>query len=180
MKKNLILIVIAGVTSLMMNSCAPLIPFTQDVRETEKLSDDEMKKIQFYVSHDIVLQRGEKGEKGKEISEGTLMTKDEKSVEQVIIKSGTPGIVDRILDGNRVAVRFEEGEEKYLVFGDPNKQGRYTLLAGEWDKNNRGKLQYGGKTYYTGSGAANVYLTFRMKNLYQFKKDQKVVKGMKL
>ena len=140
----------------------------------------KMKKIQFYVSSDIVLQRGEKDEKEKEISEGTLTTKDGKSVEQVLIKAGTPGVVDRILDGNRVAVRFEPGEEKYLVFGDPTKQGRYTLLAGEWDKNNRGKLLYGGKTYLSGAGAANVYLTFRMKNLYQFKKNQTVVKGMKL
>lgn len=179
MKTNLIFILAASIV-LTLNSCAPRIPFTQEVREKEKLSEEEMKKIQFFASHDIVLQRGEKEEKEKEISEGTLMTKDGKSVEQVIIKAGTPGIVDRVLDANRVAIRFEEGEEKYLVFGDPNKQGRYTLLAGEWDKNNRGKLQYGGKAYNTGSGAANVYLTFRMKNLYQFKKDQKVVKGMKL
>lgn len=176
--KNIHFILI--LTTVLFGACAQRIPFTQEVREKEKLSEEEIKKIQFYPSHDIVLQRGEAGEKGKEISEGTLMTKDEKSVEQVIIKAGTPGIADRVLDGNRISVRFEEGEGKFLVFGDPTNQGRYTLLAGEWDKNNRGKLQYGGKTYFTTQGAANVYLTFRMKNLYQFKKNQTVVKGMKL
>ena len=180
MKNKLNLFFLLGAVTLIMSSCAPLIPFSQDVRDKEKLSDEEMKKIQFYASSEIVLQRGEKGEKGKEITEGKLTTTDEKSVEQVIIKAGTPGIVDHILDAGRVAVRFEPGEGQFLIFGDPNKQGRYTLLAGEWDKNNRGKLEYGGKTYFTMSGAANVYLTFRMKNLYQFKKNQKVVKGMKL
>lgn len=179
MKTKLIFILMAGVLTTL-NSCAPRIPFSQEVIVTEKLSAEELKKIQFYNSHDVVLQRGTEGEKGKEISEGTLKTTDEKSVERVIIRAGTPGIVERVMDGSRLAVRFEEGEEKYLVFGDPTKQGRYTLLASEWDSNNRGKLQYGGKTYSTGAGAANVYLTFRMKNLYQFKKDQKVVKGMKL
>lgn len=180
MKRKLFFVLLAGISAISLQSCAPRIPFTQDVREKEKLSDEEIRKIQFYTSHDIVLQRGERGEKEKEITEGTLTTKDEKSVENVVIKAGTPGIVERVIDDNRVAIRFEEGEEKYLVFGDPAKQGRYTLLAGEWDKNNRGKLQYGGKTYFTGAGAANVYLTFRMKNLSGFKKDQKVVKGMKL
>ncbi len=175
--KNLFFILSA---IILFSSCAPRIPFSQEVREHEKLTDEEMKKIQFYVSHDIILQRGEKGGREKEIAEGKLTTIDEKSVEQVIIKAGTPGIVERVIDGNRIAVRFEQGEEKYLVFGDPTKQGRYTLLAGEWDKNNRGKLQYGGQDFYTASGAANVYLTFRMKNLYQFKKKQQVVKGMRL
>lgn len=179
MKKKLLLF-IAGTILLALQSCAPRIPFTRDIRHKENLSDEEIQRIQFYPSQDIVLQRGEKDEKGKEITEGTLTTKAEKSVEQVIIKAGTPGIIDHIIDANRFAVRFEEGEGKYLVFGNPNNQERYTLLAGEWDKNNRGKLQYGEKTYLTNTGAANVYLKFRMKNLNLFRKNQKVVKGMKL
>lgn len=166
--------------ALLYTACAPRIPFSQTLRDQHKLTNEELKNIQFFVSHDIVLYRGEKSEQGKETTQGTLTIKDDKSVEQVIIKAGTPGLVEQVIDGQRIAVGFEEGEGKYLVFGDPAKKGKYSLLAAEWDSNNRGKVEYGGKTYYTNPGASNIFITFQMKHLSRFRQQQQVAKGKKL
>ena len=78
----------------------------------------------------------------------------------------------------KVAVTFEDG--KHLIFGDPkNRKGPYNMLAGEWT-NNKGKLQYGDKVYYTNSASSNVHLEFKMRKLNKYKKAQRVVKGKKL
>lgn len=164
----------------MLSSCAPRVPFTQATKEQYRLTESDLKQIQFYASHDIVLQRAETDQSGKETTEGTLILTEGKSVEQVLIRAGTPGIVDKVIDDNRMMVSFEDGADKGLVFGDPfDKKGKYTMLAAEW-KNNRGVLDYGGKTWFAAPGASNVYLTFKMKRLRKFRKDSRVVKGRRL
>ena len=161
-------------------SCAPRIPFTQEIREQYKLTESEMRQIQFYASHDIVLQRGEQTDKSKATSEGKLTITDSKSVDQVLIKAGTPGVVEKVIGPNKVAVSFENGDGRYLVFGDPfNKKGRYTLLAADW-KGNKGELNYAGKTYYVPASGANYYISFKMRKLNQFRKKEHVAKGKKL
>ena len=167
-------------TAILFTSCAPRIPFTQKIREQYRLTDEEIKSIQFYASHDIVLQRGESSGKSKETTEGTLTVTNSKSVDQVLIKAGTPGIVEQVVDQNKVMVSFEDGGNKTIIFGDPfDNKGSYKLLAANW-KNNRGSLTYNGKEYVTSASASNTYITFKMKKLNKFMKDEHVAKGRKL
>lgn len=42
-----------------MVSCAPKVPYSNSVRDQYNLKTDEIKKLQFFVSNDILLQRGE-------------------------------------------------------------------------------------------------------------------------
>ena len=164
-----------------MHSCAPRIPFTQSLREQYKLTDDELKSLQFYASNNIVLNRGEKSVREQATDKGTLTLKSGQYVEQVIIKAGTPGLVEKIIDRNRVALSFEIGENKMLEFGatDPKTNDRYTLLAPKWD-GNKGLIDYGGNKYYSDPGSGNVYILFKMRKLHKFKKEQRVVKGRKI
>ncbi|MFM9055388.1 MAG: hypothetical protein ACKOQY_01695 [Bacteroidota bacterium] len=47
------------------NACSPKVPFTQQIREQYKLSPDELKRIQFYLSDPVVLRRMEQSEREK-------------------------------------------------------------------------------------------------------------------
>lgn len=161
-------------------SCSPKIPFTQSIREKYKLNETELKSIQFYTSENIVLKRGEMNANEKETKEGTLTIKSGSSVEQVVIKAGTPCVVEQVVDKDKVTLSFDDGSDKYLVFGSlKNQDGYYTMMALEWI-DNKGKVEYGGKTYYAAPGANNVFLLFKMKSLDQFKVDQKVAKGKRV
>ncbi|MGD1843985.1 MAG: hypothetical protein ACFB10_01160 [Salibacteraceae bacterium] len=164
---------------LLVTSCAPKIPFTQEVRQKYKLSEADLKSIQFYASHDIVLFRGEKTGT-KKTDEGTLKVSSNSSVEKVIIKAGTPGVVEKVVDGSRLAISFETGEGKLLIFGDPTAtRGVYKLMAAKW-VNGKGQLLYGGQNYYTPLTNQHTYLEFRLKREFRKQNSSRVAKGRKL
>jgi hypothetical protein len=164
---------------LILSSCAPLVPFTQTVREKYDLQEPELKSIQFYTSHDIVLRRGDVGS-NKVTKEGELVVTQERKVEEIYIKAGTPCVIQQVTDGNRVTVTFEDNGDKYLVFGSlSSRDGYYKLLALEWHQG-RGMINYGSNTYYVPRGSENIHLLFKMKSLGKFQKEQRVVKGKKI
>ena len=164
---------------VILSSCAPLVPFTQTVREQYNLNETELKSIQFYTSHDIVLRRGDV-DNNKVTKEGELVVVQERKVEEIFIKAGTPCVIQQVTDGNRVTVTFEDDGGKYLVFGSlSNRNGFYTLLALEWHQG-RGMINYGGNTYYVPKGSENIHLLFKMKSLGKFQKEQKVLKGKRV
>jgi hypothetical protein len=161
-------------------SCSPKIQFTQAVKEQHQLTDQEMKKLQFYISADIVLQRNQKDASDKDTDDGELIITSGSSIDQVIIPAGTPGIVIEMKGENAMLVRFEPGEGKYLEFGDPkNRKGPYQLIP-EGEKGGKRYVTYAGKKYSLSGTSEYVSLTFKMKRLNKFRKDEHVVKGMKL
>jgi len=167
--------------ALILFSCSPKIPFTQSIREQHSLSDSDLKSLQFFNSHDIILNWAESNAKEQDMVDGTLTIKSGKSVEQVIIKAGTPGIAERVPGTKSIAVSFEFGENTGLVFGTSKTSynDRYTLMAPAW-KENKGKIQYSGKTYYTSGRSGDTYLQFKMKRLNKIIRKQRVVKGRKI
>lgn len=177
---NFMKILPAALIILVLSSCSPLTPFTQNVREQYKLNENDLKNIQFYVSHDIILKRGEVSENEKSTESGTLTVLSGQKVEEVVIKKGTPCLIDKVIDGNRVSLMFDDGPSNYLVFGSLNRRdGYYTLMALDW-VGGRGKLNYGEKTYYAAKESNNIYLNFKLKSLQKYQSEQRVVKGKKL
>jgi hypothetical protein len=173
-------IILPSLALLLWTSCASKIPFTQAIREKYQLTDDELRQLQFYASHDIILTHSEKAEKSKETEDGKLKIISGQEYEQVLIKKGTPGVVEKVVDSKRLAVSFETDGEKFIVFGDPyDNKGNYTLLAPNWE-NNRAVLKYGNEDYYAGQGASNIYIMFKMNRLNKIKKQTRVAKGRKL
>ena len=126
-------------------ACSSSIPFTNDDKIKYNLTEDKLKKLQFFVSRDIVLQRGERSDEAQEFDQdGKLIVSSSASLDEIYIKEGTPGVVVKVMDGNRLAVSFDATDDnKYLVFGDPNNRGRYNLMGAEWN-NGKGKINYGG------------------------------------
>lgn len=166
--------------SLTIAGCSPKIPFTQSIRSRHDLKENELKNIQFYVSHPIVLKRGERDEKEKETSDGTLTVKSGKSIDEIVIKAGTPCLVDKVIDGEKIAVSFEDDGKRTLVFGkDKNYYNRYTLQTLEREDGRR-VVSYGDKMYMASTFGQDVFLIFKMKSLSRLDVNQTVVKGKKL
>lgn len=154
--------------------------FTQQMREKYKLDSEDLKSLQFYVSGDIVLTRYTQGtQKGTE--DGALNLIKDQVLESILIKSGTPCLIKEVIDGNRVTMTFEDGDNRYLVFGSlKNRDGAYTLQALDWNKELGGKLSYGDKEYFASSESRGAFLYLKVKSLNRFREDQKVVKGKTL
>jgi len=147
---------------LMLSACnKKLFYFTQEMQSNNEWSEQQLKRIQFYLSEDIVLVRSRRGGSSN-IEDGKIRIKDKSKVEQIKFKKGTPGTVLFSPKKDRIAISFESGNDKYLMFG-PNKKakGRYVLLAKDWDRN-IGKISYDGKVYETTSESAYAALLVQM------------------
>ncbi len=152
------------VLSVLLSSCsARLTPFTQDLYEKEGWTQSELKKIQFYLSEDVVLTRQMvKGE--SQITEGKIRIVDGRRVEEIRIPSGTPGVLLFMPRENRFAVSFEaHDDDLYLMFGpNPKMRNRYALLAREWDRD-QGRVHYNGNLYDVDSRSAFATLLVDLK-----------------
>jgi len=175
-----ILILALSSTLLILSSCeTPKVPFTQALRDEYQLTPAELKSLQFYVSETIILRRGQH-ERGKNTSEGTLKLKNELDIEEIIIPEGTPCVVEKVIDHERLAMRFGDKPNEFLVFGSLHrKDGYYVLQALEWRKG-RGKVAYGDKYYYSNPGSSDAYLLVKLKVIKRIKKKEKVVSGQSI
>ncbi len=168
-----------GVLTLM-TACQSTTPFTNSVRTKYNLDEAKLKKMQFYISSDISLQRGERSAEGQELDEdGKLIVSSTASLDNISVDGKTPGVCVKVIDGNKIAVSFFETDDQYLVFGDPNNRGRYNLMGAEWT-NGKGKITFGGKTYYIMPGGASAYLKFEMKKIKDYKSTNTKAKGRKV
>lgn len=166
-------------SSVILGSCARKIPFNNDARKKYRLNENEIRGLQFYTSSDIVLQRAEqkKNEKGT-TAEGTLVISEENAMEQVNIPAGTMGVCVKVYPDNKVAVSFGSDDE-YLIFGDPNNVGRYSLFAKDW-RNGKGRVTYGGKAYDALPPSGSAYILFKTKKIKKNQKKVSTVKGRKV
>ena len=175
LNKSLIIVALGAVTFF--TSCKSTTPFTNTVRTKYNLDEAKLKKMQFYISSDITLQRGEQGENSQELDEeGKLVISSSASLDNISVDGKTPGVCVKILKGNKLAISFFESDDQYLVFGDPNNRGRYNLMGAEW-KSGRGKINFGGKVYYIMPGGASAYLKFEMKKVKDYKTTSTKAKG---
>lgn len=140
-----------------------LSPFTQDIYEENRLTEDDLRQIQFYLSQDLILKR-QINDNHPEIINGQIKIENGRKIEQVVIRRGTPGVFLFSPKRDRLAVSFEDGgDKKYLMFGPNPKAGnRYVLLATDWEKR-QGKVQYDGKFFWVSSDNAYAGLMVDLK-----------------
>lgn len=154
-------------------------PYTDALRKQNGWSDNQVKKIQFYTSKEIVLQRqlshGESAIEG-----GKIKVKDGTKVEEIIIQKGTPGVAVSVPSKDRLEVSFEKSDQHFLRFGiNPNMKDRFTLLASEWS-NGVGKVTYDDKFYYTSPDAAYTMLMVDLRKIEKTELNQRVASGRKV
>lgn len=174
---NSLLIILAVGVLLGFSSCQSLTPFSNNVRTKYSLDEAKLKKMQFYISDAIQLQRGERSQEAQELDEdGKLIVSQSASLDNITVDAKTPGVCVKVIDDSKLAISFFESDDQYLVFGDPNNRGKYYLMGAEW-KNGKGKINFGGKVYYIMPGGAGAYLKFEMKNVKDYKTSSTKAKG---
>lgn len=156
------------------------IPFTQHLRNRYGLEEGDLRKLQYYISGDITLQREFRHEEGEISGTHRLVQKEEGVVEEVFIAAGTPGIATQV-GPTSLAVSFEPGRS--ITFGSPpddrDPERKYTLSARRWE-DYYGELVYDDKTYFAVQGSGHVWLEVRAESLDTVKKKTKVLPGMTL
>lgn len=168
------------ITSIVLfSSCAPsLSPYTQRLHERYDWQESDLKRVQFYLSDDIVLRR--KTSQGKaEITNGQIKIIDGSRYEVIRFRKGTPGVLLFTPKENRLAVSFEEGgkADSFLMFGpNPNINNRYVLLASDWTKRT-GEVTYQGLKWETGDQSAYAGLLVNLQNIEASNAEARVVKG---
>ena len=176
---NSLAIIALGIITLF-SSCQSTTTFTNTVRTKYNLDEAKLKRMQFYISSDISLQRGESGKNSQELDEdGKLIISSSASLDNIVVDGKTPGVCVKVLPGNKLAVSFFESDAQYLVFGDPNNRGRYSLMGAEW-KNGKGKINFDGKVYYIMPGGAGAYLKFQKVNKKDYKSTSSKAGGRKV
>ena len=74
------------------------------MRDKYKLTDDDLKRIQFYLSDAVVLKRGEELGREKGNDNGALIIKSGKNIEQIVFKRNTSCIVSQVVDEKKLSV----------------------------------------------------------------------------
>src|SRR5690606_11103234 len=168
-----LLALVAGISS-----CSPRYSyFTESLRTRHQWTQDEIRKIQFYVSKDIVLTRTlASGE--TRIQEGKILIKDGKKIEQVVVRSGTPGVLVMMPRDDRFAISFESADQDaYLMFGpNPKYSNRYALLAQDWSQT-KGKVHYRGILYDAPASSALASLMVDLRSIGDHQYKSRTVKG---
>jgi len=157
-----------------------LADINQRLVDRNKWEEADLKKIQFYLSKDIVLYRDYTNASSK-IESGEIKMINGRKIEEVKIPKGTPGIALFQPSDNRLAVSFEsKGTDKFLIFGpNPKRGNKYVLLASEW-KNRRGKVKYDDQTYYTNVESSYATLMVDLKESKKVKVKSRAAKGRKI
>ena len=163
-----------------LTSCHSYKMLTQDMVEQYNWSESELKQIQFYASEDITLRQIQHGKKTS-IEDGEVSVQTGKEIREIVIKKGTQGIMMFQPSKNQIAVSFDaEDDSKFLIFGpNPKADGRYLLLASEWDKR-KGKITYGNTKYFVNANKllAGLMVDIKQEDITKF--NSKQAKGRKV
>lgn len=171
---------LVSATVLLSMSCGPkLSPFTQRLYETQRWEEEDLRRIQFYLSEDVVLQRALTQDRSQ-IRNGSVKVINGREVEQVVFRRNTPGVFIFSPKDERVAVSFEDDNDNFLVFGPNPKNGdRYSLLANDWTRRS-GKVTYAGREWDVSSADAFASLLIPLKRIREGDTRGRVVGGRKV
>ena len=95
------------IASALLSGCRSLVVFTHEMRAQHNLSDEDLRELQFYVSHDVTLRR-ELHTKRRIIDDGHLKLHAGKAIEEVLVEAHTPGVATAV-DADTIVISFEEG-----------------------------------------------------------------------
>ncbi len=168
---------------LFVASCGMKVPYNEEIKTKYDLNESNIKKVQFFTSSTIVLERKNSQENKGTTDNGALVTNENSVENRVIIPVHTKCVFEKFENGNTdVIVRFEVGDNKVLRFSlrKNSNTGKYYLKAKSWDSNKGGEIDYGNLTYYATPESGSAFLLVVTKKLKKVKRKDRVVKGMKV
>ncbi|MBS4059588.1 MAG: hypothetical protein KG029_04260 [Bacteroidetes bacterium] len=174
MKKEYMLFM-TFVLVITLSSCASkkTILFTQAIREKVESYDLDIGDIQFYNSHEIVLERNLSYEDTK-VAAGKISFENGQYVERIIIKKRTPGVCE-FYDESAIDVSFEQGENRQLKFV-LNPKLHYQVSALEWERK-YGRISYDTTSYFILPGGEKAMLRVKKEDIFKFDKQERVAPG---
>lgn len=125
-----------------------MIPFTRDLYNRLRMSNQDVRKLQFFVDQTIILSRGLSQDK-LYIDQGKVVNQYGVNENKIELPTLTPGVVEGIdPDGLRVA--FENGNN--LKFINNKYSPEFFIFSGtNWD-NGTAEVPYRGTTYRASCG----------------------------
>ena len=175
--KNTILIIL---TALAISACSiNLNDLHRDTIQGTQRLDQRMKKVQFYLSHELVLERSLSREKSN-VRDGKIIVEKAGDVERIRIPAESPGVFVFSPDGEKMAISFSENDQAFLMFGpNPNENNRYTLLGKNWNRN-YGEVTYRNKTYYVSRRSAMTGLLVDLEYNQQTRERRETLRGRRI
>jgi len=169
---------------LLLSACATQVPYTNLIRDEFALdSEEKLGKVQFYISHTIVMDEEVKNENSTTTSNGTLINSSSTKKESVIIQAGTPCVFDSYGTKGELLVRFETGEGKTLKFNSKNEANRRYYFEVDWNQSGGPRIEYGEVTYKIDvmrGSPRSAYIKVAKKKLEKVKRKDRFVRGMKV
>lgn len=166
----------------MLVSCGTKVPYTNEIRDEFGLQNEEnIKKVQFYVSSTITLKRSSVSGNTGTNEDGALVTNSSKNEDYIYIYPGTKGIFEGYGENGEIKVRFELGAGKYLAFNVRPGQtsGKFYLVA-DWKGSPQGGLEYADEVYEANTESGMAHLQVVLKKLQRTKRKGRVVRGLKV
>lgn len=162
--------------------CATKVPYTNQIKEEFNLhTEKQLKQVQFYLSQTITLQRERQSGSSSTDESGALVTNKSSEEDRITFQAHTPAIFEGTNEKGDMQIRFEAGNGRYLTFNvrQENQTAKFYLVAA-WEMNKGGEIIYGNQKYSVASTAGNAYLLVKLKKLQQTKRQDRVVRGMKV
>ena len=122
-------------------SCGTKVAYTNQIKEEFGLeSETNIKKVQYYTSSTIIMERSKVSGNQGTGSDGSLVTNQSKQQDRVIIPVNTKGVFEKFGPNGEVVVRFEIGVGKTVTFAmRPNTNtGKYYFYA-DWKQGKGGE-----------------------------------------
>jgi ABC-type uncharacterized transport system auxiliary subunit len=171
-------VLVVIILAAMMYACAERVPYTNKLKEDYKLSDKELRELQFELVNDIVLTKSTK-ENTTVLANGEIVISESNSEDKVIFKSGIKGVFVKTID-DRIAISFEKDDEHFLLFGAKDNRSFFTLHANEWVAQGKGKISYFGETYYCSAESSKAYVIVKLRKSNRNSVNQRLVQGRKI
>ena len=172
---------LAGVMLVAATACSPnLTTLSKSVRDENAWTEEELSRIQFFLSQDLVLSR-ERKSGSTAIVQGEVRVKDGRRIEELVFERGTPGVVLFQTGEGHLAIGFDaRRDDRYLMFGpNPSRRGEYVLL-GKSTGRYSSKVTYDDKQWDVSNANAGVRLLFNMKRSGSTKRKTSSVGGRRL
>lgn len=175
--KHLFLLVISVILGF---GCSKNLSYLhRDTLEGTRLVDQNMKNIQFYLSHDLVLERS-LSQQQSQVRDGKIIVREDGETERIRIPAESPGVFVFSPDGEKMAISFSEDDDSYLMFGpNPNENNRYTLLGKKWTRN-YGEVTFQNKTYFVDRRASMVGLLVDLNYQQNNRERRKTLRGRRI
>jgi hypothetical protein len=174
--------IIALALLILVASCGVKVPYTNDIRDEFGLdSEKEVKKVQFFTSGTVILEKSKSSGNQGTSESGVLVTNSSKEENRIIIPINTKCIFEGFGPEGELIIRFETGVGKTLTFAArPGQQASKYYLVADWSSQKGGQLKYGNEEYITASSSGNAHLMVVLKKLQRTKRKDRIVKGMKV